>query len=217
MSTCWSQLLFIDFNSPIKKLSLTGDRCTGALQLTTGHRWASAISAGSSSHSETAPKKKKKRKRWNTLVGAALITGITMKNSTIKFMHATRSRYSLCVWSEHTISLHKKLFRWFLTQQHLENTMREVGPHHSVTIPFLNHHAPGWNKGKWMKLQFKRQWWAQSIAFQMLALLPRHFKHLSVSPYFISMWDASAESLVLYQMMHWWCQASHMLTYWEAN
>ena len=36
-STCCSQVLFIDFNPPVKKLPLSGDRWTDAQQLRTGH------------------------------------------------------------------------------------------------------------------------------------------------------------------------------------
>lgn len=46
MSTCGSQLLFIDLNTPVKNVPLSRDRWTGAPPLGTGHRSASGSAGG---------------------------------------------------------------------------------------------------------------------------------------------------------------------------
>ena len=46
------------------------------------------------------------------------------------------------------------------------------GAHRSATVPFLHHCAPGWNRGKWMKLQFRQQWWPNQLLFRWLYYWP---------------------------------------------
>lgn len=46
------------------------------------------------------------------------------------------------------------------------------GAYHSVTVPTLHHCAFGWNRGKWMKLQFRQQWGPNQLLFRCLCYCP---------------------------------------------
>lgn len=91
--------------------------------------------------------------------------------------------------------------------------------HHSATVPFLDHCASGWNRGKWMKLRFRQQWWPNQSLCRCLYCRPGILNTSVCASVLYS--NAGLFSAVpppfLSEVMHWRCQASHMPSNWVAS